>query len=121
MTLTPPLVLKHTLTSLKFSYNRQAQPLFVNTVNFLLISLENFPLIFNGGSSTLLNFVPFPVILFVFLLLTKATFDIFLYIAGAFHLAIFLSNFPQLVVAFGEILATMPNLFLLLCNIFQIM
>jgi len=36
MTLTPPLVLNLTLTSLKFSSNRQTPPLTLNTVNYLL-------------------------------------------------------------------------------------
>jgi len=41
---------------------------------------------------------------------TKATFDIFFYITEAFHPTIFLSNFPPLVVAVGEIHAAMLNL-----------
>lgn len=36
MTLTPPLVLKLTLTSLKFFLNRQTPPFSINTVNFPL-------------------------------------------------------------------------------------
>jgi hypothetical protein len=37
MTQTPPLVLKHTLTSLEFSWNRHTDPLLINTVTFPLI------------------------------------------------------------------------------------
>jgi hypothetical protein len=37
MTLTPPLVLKLTPTSLKFSSNIQTSPFYINTVNFPLI------------------------------------------------------------------------------------
>lgn len=43
MTLTPPLVLKHIPTSLKFSSNIQTSPFHINTVNFPLILSSQYP------------------------------------------------------------------------------